>query len=63
MAALPVLDMTKIPARYLLTQFGEIIEVFEFEPGEYRNIYTPRRPWREKGGVWSDGELTATEMF
>lgn len=63
MAALPVLDMTKIAVRYLLTQYGEIIEVFEFEAGLFRNIYTPRRAWREQGGVWSDGELTATEMF
>lgn len=62
MAALPVLDMTKIAARYLLTQYGEIIEVFEFEPQRWRCIYTPQRTWRENNGVWTNGELTATEL-
>jgi hypothetical protein len=58
----PVLDMTKVTVRYLLTSFGQIIEVFEVEPGVWRNLYTPRRAWSEQLGLWSDGELTAMEL-
>lgn len=63
MSAALDLDMTTIPVQYLLTSLGEIIEVFEFEPGRWKSIYTPSRVWtRTSGTTWSGGDLCATEL-